>query len=199
MLTFGRAQIDEKDLDVSLKDLWRIAKLPDFARRAAGAVLSLAGDQRVGRLLEVLGEKSVAELWRLTRRARDIAAETLSTWDRLELDVVICPVHATPAIQHEAARDFTLAGSPSMFWNLVNFPAGVVPVTTVRPDEARARHGGGRLEKRASSVDEGSTGLPLGVQVVARPFREEHVLAAMAAIEAAVAGDEGFPRMALTH
>lgn len=194
-----RAQIDEKDLDVALKTLWQITKLPDLARKAAGKGLGFAGERHVGRLLEVLGEKSVAELWKLTRRAREIAAETLSTWDRLDLDVVLCPVHATPAIQHEASRDFTLAGSPAMFWNLVNFPAGVVPVTTVRADETTLRNTarGGRLEKRAASVDEGSAGLPLGVQVVARPFREEHVVAAMSAIERAVSGDEGFPRLPL--
>lgn len=193
-----RAQLDEKDVDVALRTLWRLVRLPDVARKAAARALMLTGEKHVGRLLDAMGEKPVAELWRLTKRARDIAAETLGTWERLGLDVVVCPAHATPALQHEASHDFTLAGSSSMFWNLVNFPAGVVPVTTVRSDETatRATPPRGRLEKRAASVDDGSAGLPIGVQVVARPFREDHVLAAMAAIERVVREAPDFPRYA---
>jgi fatty acid amide hydrolase len=191
------AQIDEKDLDVALRTLWRVTRMPDIARKAAGKALGLTGEKHVGKMLEVLGEKPVAELWRLTKRARDIAAETMSTWDRLGLDVVVCPPHATPALQHEASSDFTLGGSGSMFWNLVNFPAGVVPVTTVRDDEARRANPRGRLEKRAASIDDGSAGLPIGVQVVARPFREDLVLAAMAAVERDVVTRDGFPRIRL--
>lgn len=192
-----RAQIDEKDLDVALRTLWRLTRMPDVARKAAGKALGFTGEKHVGRLLESLGEKTVAELWKLTKRARYIAAETMTTWDRLSLDVVICPPHATPALPHTTSEDFSLGGSGSMFWNVVNFPAGVVPVTTVRPDEASRRAARGRLEKRAAAIDEGSAGLPIGVQVVARPFREDHVLAVMAAIERDASGRESFPRYRL--
>ena len=42
-------------------------------------------------------------------------------------------------------------------------------------------------------VDEASAGLPVGVQVVGRSWRDTDVLAAMRAIEADVSGDDGYP------
>lgn len=45
-----------------------------------------------------------------------------------------------------------------------------------------------------ASVMEGAEGLPLGVQVVARPYREDVTLALMGAIEAHARGREGFPQ-----
>ena len=88
-----------------------------------------------------------------------------------------------------------LAGSPSILWNLTQFPAGVVPVTRVRSGEATARgKGRDRLEKRAVEVDARSAGLPVGVQIVGRPWEEDVVLAAMIAIEEAAAGSRDFPR-----
>jgi fatty acid amide hydrolase len=107
---------------------------------------------------------------------------------------LICPVHATPALPHGLSKDFTLAGSPSMLWNVMQFPAGAVPVTRVRPDETTRENPRDALEKRAAEVDQQSEGLPVGVQVVAQPWEDEVVLAAMMAIEDGVSDKPGFPR-----
>ncbi|KYF52198.1 hypothetical protein BE08_02635 [Sorangium cellulosum] len=109
------------------------------------------------------------------------------------LDVLLCPPYATPALPHAASRDFVLAGSPAMLWNLTQFPAGVVPVTRVRPEEARRERPRDRLEKRAAEVDAKSEGLPVGVQVVGFPYSEHVVLAAMIAIEDELAGEPDRP------
>ncbi len=66
-------------------------------------------------------------------------------------------------------------------------------MTRVREDETRRAAGADALERKAAAVDWGSTGLPAGVQVVGRPWRDHVVLAAMRAIEAEVSRDEGFP------
>jgi Asp-tRNA(Asn)/Glu-tRNA(Gln) amidotransferase A subunit family amidase len=42
------------------------------------------------------------------------------------------------------------------------------------------------MERAATRTEQGSAGLPVGVQVVARPWREHVALAAMRAIEEAV-------------
>jgi len=79
---------------------------------------------------------------------------------------------------------------------MLNFPAGVVPVTKVEPSETSwigplPQDG---IAKRCAEVVRGSEGLPVGVQVVARPYREDVALAVMAAIEAGVQGDVGYPK-----
>ena len=55
--------------------------------------------------------------------------------------------------------------SYASLWNLLGYPAGVVPVTTV-----------------AAAEDQGAAGLPVGVQVAARERREDVVLGLMRAI-----------------
>jgi fatty acid amide hydrolase len=54
----------------------------------------------------------------------------------------------------------------------------------VRPGEESVRAPSTQLsEQTASNVEQGSVGLPVGVQVAARHWREDIVLAVMAAIE----------------
>jgi len=79
-------------------------------------------------------------------------------------------------------------------WNLTQLPAGVVPVTRVRADEAWREPSRDQLERRAAEVDAASAGLPVGVQVVGRAWEEHVVLAAMLAIEAEVRDEPDFPR-----
>ncbi len=181
------------ELDPSLASLMRVAKMPAALRRGAARVAGLGGEPRLERLLRAIGEKSVADLWRITQRLRDFRVLMLQAMAAARVDVLLCPAHATPALPHGASKDFALAGSPSMLWNIVQFPAGSVAVTRVRADEARRERARDRLEKRAALVDEKSVGLPVGVQIVARPWAEHLVLAAMIAIEDELRGREGRP------
>jgi fatty acid amide hydrolase len=70
----------------------------------------------------------------------------------------------------------------------------VVPVTRVRAGETEGEPARDRLDRRARSIDAGSAGLPVAVQVVARPFEEHVALALMQAIECAVRESSDFPR-----
>jgi len=133
-------------------------------------------------------------VWALTARLRRARGDILAQMASAGVDLVLCPVHATPALPHGLARDFTLAGSWSMYWNMAQFPAGVVPVTRVRASETVRLHPADALEKRAAEVDRQSVGLPIGVQVVGRPWDEARVLAAMIAIEDGVQGAPEYPR-----
>lgn len=192
-----RSQLDGKDVDGPLSLLWNLFKLPDVARIAAGRAAIAMGEPHLGNMLLAAGEKRVSTLWALVKQARDIAVAMHASWAEHRFDAIICPPHATPALPLGKSRDFTLGGTFAMHFNLWNVPAGVVPVTTVRADEQQRSARPGRLEKTAAVVDAGSAGLPIGVQVAAAPFREDIVLAVMAAIEAGVRHDEGRPQLVL--
>lgn len=67
---------------------------------------------------------------------------------------------------------------------VAGMPAGVAPVTTVRPGEESDRRAGRDMAIRAAVASEtGSAGLPVGVQVAAPHWREDVVLGVMAALE----------------
>jgi fatty acid amide hydrolase len=187
------ALLDEGDMDIVLKSMHTMATLSDALRKATSRGLELVGEARLCRLIGVTGKKSVADLWRLTAELRRARAAVLHAMDEAGVDVILCPPFATPALPHTCSRDFALAASSSILWNIAELPAGVVPVTRVRSSETRREQPRDRLEKRASEVDRQSAGMPVGVQVVGRPWAEASVLAVMIALEDALAREADRP------
>jgi fatty acid amide hydrolase len=87
-------------------------------------------------------------------------------------------------VKHGATLEVGLAGSYSCLYNLLGWPAGVVPVTRVRQEEETATPRGRDVcDQTARETEKGSAGLPIAVQIAARPWREDIVLGVMAALE----------------
>ena len=83
-------------------------------------------------------------------------------------DIILCPVCAFPAIPHGTSDDPDKyhGFSYTKTWNLTGWPAAVVRCGT----------------------SSGAVRLPIGVQVVARPWREDIALAVAGVVEAATGG-----------
>jgi fatty acid amide hydrolase len=73
-------------------------------------------------------------------------------------------------------------------------PSGTVAASRVRADEESDRPATNEhINKTARHVEHGSTGLPVGVQVLALPGRDDVCLAAMQALEAHFANEPDYP------
>jgi fatty acid amide hydrolase len=189
-----RAALAGGEVDPSLEPLRRVASLPAALRQVAARTARALGQPSLTLLLEAVGEKSVDQLWRITEQLRGYRAVLLEEMDRQGLDALVCPAYATPAFVHGGSKGFTLASSYSILFNVTQLPAGVVPVTRVRPEETTRSPGRDRLVQQAVEVDAKSDGLPVGVQVVGRAWRDHLVLALMQAIEADVSREEDYPK-----
>jgi fatty acid amide hydrolase len=185
-------------VDPVLQPLRRMAGIPDRVRRALAVAARLGLQRNVALMLESMGRKSVGDLWRLTDELRSYRARLLEEMDRAGVDLLLCPPFATPAMLHGGSKNFTLASSYSILFNATQMPAGVVPVTRVREEETERGRDADLLERQAGRVDARSTGLPVGVQIAGRPWRDNEVVAAMLAVETEVSRDEGFPRTPLS-
>uniref|UniRef100_A0A8V1AEF4 Fatty-acid amide hydrolase 1 n=1 Tax=Gallus gallus TaxID=9031 RepID=A0A8V1AEF4_CHICK len=113
--------------------------------------------------------------------------EFIAKWRKQKLDVILCPVLG-PAFNHGYAGKLFAATSYTNLYNVLNFPAGVVPVSTVtRADEEELKHYRGHYEdpwdKRLKEAVEGAVGLPVAVQCVALPWQEELCLRFMKEVE----------------
>jgi fatty acid amide hydrolase len=181
------------EVDPSLEPLRRMASVPGAGRRLVARAARAFGQGSIALMLDAMGAKSAAELWELTDRLRGFRAALVDAMARDGVDVLLCPPYATPALPHGESKNFTLASSYSIVFNAAQMPAGVVPVTRVREGEGARAPGRDALEKQAARVDVASAGLPVGVQVVGRAWRDHEVLAVMRAIESEVASDEGYP------
>lgn len=170
------------------------ALLPKPVRSLLAAILDARGDKRLARTLRSLGEKPVAELWSLTNRRTMLRRAELDAWQNQQLDLVLCPPHTLPAMPLGTSGDLTMTLSYAFRYVMLNFPAGVAPVTRVMENETTRPQTQDTVEKRCAAAELHADGMPVGVQVVAPPYREERVLAAMAAIEDVVSQETLYPR-----
>jgi fatty acid amide hydrolase len=177
-----------------LKRISLMGRVPGVVGRGLGKVLRAVGNRNVAVITEMAGTLSVDELgdW-LARRQQMLRRLAKQFHD--DVDVVVCPPHALPALPHGRFNDMYFASTFTFLANLTGLPAGVVPVTRVQPDEECERSPGlDLMERVVKSCEQGSAGLPVGVQVLAGWWRDDLVLAAMAAIEQRVDG-VGHPRV----
>lgn len=188
-----RAALAGEPPEPAIRAMLGVGRAPAAARPAAARLLRALGEGRIADAFEAGGRRSVRELWRLAARRSALAASEWARWADAGLDAVLCPAGAGPAPQADAPGELSLTFSYYGRYNLVGAPAGVVPATRVRPEEAAAPGGADRVERALARARRGSEGLPVGVQVVARPWREDVLLAVMGAVERAARRSAGFP------
>ena len=180
-----------------LRGLKVMATLPRVVREGLADVAGLLGEPLLETLLDNLGEKSVADLWALTAAMRSYRASVLESMREAGIDALITVPYATAPLPHGMSRNFVIAGSPAMLFNVLQMPAAIVPVTTVRVSETSRSPILGLLDRHAAKVDRKSAGLPVGVQIAGRPWDEATVLALALALEEALATDPERPRLPL--
>jgi fatty acid amide hydrolase len=165
-----------------------------FALRSADGFASykhLLGDDPCERIIAATmrslpGAVSVERYWQLVEKLNQYRHHFLSALDAERFDALLCPPYALPAPTHDSDGSLNVAnaGSYAILANVLGLPAGVAPITRVRPGEESERSvGNNNVERAARAVEMNSAGLPVGVQVMARPWREDIVLALMAALE----------------
>ena len=165
----------------------RMASLPGAVRAPLAGLLKRIGQAHLASTLQsVRGALSVDQYWQLVEERNQYRQRFLTALDAERFDALLCPPYALPAPTHASPGTLNAshAGSDAILYNLLGFPAGVAPITRVHPGEETERSvGKDRVERAARAVEMNSAGLPIGVQVVARPWREDLVLALMEALE----------------
>lgn len=138
-------------------------------------LLSADGGASIKRLLKQAGTKEHTLPWLgLASRVDAVTFDALiMKWARFQstmlsfmkdYDVILCPVNANPAPLHGTTGKDLEAFSYTMTYNMTGWPCAVV--------------------RGGSSLD----GLPIGLQIVARPWREEVALAVAGILEQELGG-----------
>ena len=162
----------------------RMGRVPTRVLRAAGAVAAVAGQEELALAGGNWGRRSVDEYWRLSAERDACVDRFLAAMDRAGVDALLCPPYPLPAIRHGASLNLGPVWTAALLFNLLGMPAGIVPASRVRSGEESDRRRSLRAATAVARASErGSAGLPVGVQVAARHWREDVVLAVMAALE----------------
>jgi len=190
-----RNPIKHDPMEPSVKFILTLASIPGWLRSLlAFAVDHIIRDPITASTMRVVGWKSAGEMTEWTKR-RDAYRQDLNDWFRTHaLDALIAPTSTIPAAKINGTKMVGALSVSTFLYNVLDWPVGVVPVTTVRKGEAikegewkgRAGYSSSLMNevygKKGCYADivEGGEGLPVGVQVVGgKSVGEEGVLAIM--------------------
>ncbi|XP_077784895.1 fatty-acid amide hydrolase 1-like [Podarcis muralis] len=172
--------------DPKAKELVLLAKLPNWFRSLLACIVKPIS-LRISKMLTSINERSVKELWELHTEIEEYCQEFIGEWRRLDLDVVLCPVLG-PAFKIGLPGRLSVGASYTILYNYLDFPAGVVPVTSVtEEDEEELKsfrgHFNDMWDKVFAKAIQGAVGLPVAVQCIALPWQDELCLRFMKEVE----------------
>jgi Asp-tRNA(Asn)/Glu-tRNA(Gln) amidotransferase A subunit family amidase len=181
--------LEGEELHPNYSFLHRTAQIPNWVRPVAAAGLRAAGETRKALLVEAAREKSAYEFWQVTVERDKLKELFLDRWRQVGVDVLLCPANGLPALPHGQSVLLAQACSYDFVFNAFNLPAGTVNVTAVKEDEQRyspKRDVTDSFCAAARNACVGSAGLPVSVQMVGLPWKDETTLGAMRALEHAL-------------
>ncbi|NWH50773.1 FAAH1 hydrolase, partial [Fregata magnificens] len=189
----GRAWLDVFTGDIvdpNLKSQVNCCKIPRLGKKLLALILKPLQFLLLLKLKNVAtisACRSVKEMWNHHHQIEVYRTEFIARWRELRLDVVLCPVLG-PAFTTGYPGKLLTAISSTMLYNVLNFPAGVVPVSTVtEADEEELKLYRGCCDdpwdRTLKQAVAGAVGLPVAVQCVALPWREELCLRLMKEVE----------------
>jgi fatty acid amide hydrolase len=183
--------------DPHIRQLLFTAAIPVWLRGAVISLLDAVGQRRSAATMRRLASGNADAYWQAIGAMLNFRSDLLRSLEAAgggPIDLILCPAYPLPAVRHGANVMMPMPGNYTPLANVTGFPAGVVPVTRVRANEESDRAPSRDLVDRiAHDTERGSAGLPIAVQVIARPWRDHVVLAAMAKIEAAVKMQPDYP------
>ncbi|XP_074858724.1 fatty-acid amide hydrolase 1-like [Carettochelys insculpta] len=170
----------------SMKRFLWLFKVPRPLRLLLSWILKSI-EPRLASILRTMRERSVKELWKLHCETEEYCREFTDKWSRLDLDVMLCPALG-PAFQIGFPGKTSVSTSYSILYNYLDFPAGVVPVTTVTEEDEEElknnkRYCNNLWDEAFVQAIQGAVGLPVAVQCVALPWQEELCLRFMKEVE----------------
>ncbi|NXW81456.1 FAAH1 hydrolase, partial [Alopecoenas beccarii] len=190
----GRAWLDVftgNIVDPSLKSQVNSCKIPWLGKKLLALILKplqfLLLLLKLKHVAMISTCRSVKEMWNHQHEIQAYRTEFITRWMELQLDVVLCPVLGS-AFNTRYPGKLLNAISSTMLYNVLNFPAGVVPVSTVtEADEEELKLYRGCCNDpwdwTLKQAVTGAVGLPVAVQCVALPWQEVLCLRFMKEVE----------------
>ena len=193
---FFKTLLGDEEPIPQVADLLRGTWTHPVLLRVAAWTKEMQGQRHLAHAMRCLGTRSTQDYWSLADARTDFREKFLRSLDEGSFDAVICPPFALPALTHNTCQHLLPAAGYAIVYNVIGAPAGVVSITKVRPDEESDREVTRDMaDITAQAVEQGSSGLPIGVQVVARHWREDVVLAVMGALEDRFRASPDYPAM----
>ncbi len=135
----------------------------------------------------MVGIDSVIGWWDHVEEVSKLRRKVVADWESRGFDAVISPGFALPAIPLYESKKIIGALSYTAIYNLLNFPAGSMPVGSIEKKDTLAPYPVKDLwHLAAKNALRGSEGLPVNIQVATLPYEDEKCLHIMEVVDKAV-------------
>ncbi len=190
-LHFMREGLEGEELVYVYEELNALAGIPTWLRALLSRVGTWLGEHRLINTFATVrtGGANTREFWEICILVETIQQKFLQHFKDHLLDALLLPISPLPAFRHDHSPHLMISASLTFLANMLKWPAGVVPVTLVRPEEehydleALPPNQRDSMARRGRMQVEGSAGLPVGVQVMTRHGEDELCLHVMGEIE----------------
>jgi fatty acid amide hydrolase len=164
---------------------------PRWVQALMRAIVGSCLSQRQVKVMRNIKNHNKFEIDDILRRIQRFQDSFKQRWNEMRLDAMVSPVFQHAAFRKEEAEELGFFVPFLSLWNVLNYPAGVVPVTQVEAGEDSADGGygdsyGDLFTRKIRDSMPGSRGMPLGVQVAAPQWQDEQCLAVMNIISESV-------------
>ncbi|KAK0239322.1 amidase signature domain-containing protein [Armillaria nabsnona] len=195
-------------LDNTLKLVVYGSRVPYPLKALAHFILSkILDDWRAADVIMAAGSKSYSQYskWIEKRQAYN-EMFYMNVWNKYGFDGIIAPVQALPQLLEGGATELSPLVMGTVLYNIVQSSAGCIPVTRVDPEKDMLTEEWTKPSPDKKSILEDQLyrgkkpfydpvpmkGMPVGIQVVAKKWEEEKVLAMMSVVDTALGEDRGF-------
>ncbi|KAM8930075.1 vitamin D3 hydroxylase-associated protein-like isoform 2-T2 [Pelodytes ibericus] len=186
----GTTLVDKFDVDIvdnNLKQQILLYKIPVLVKKIMSFFMRPVFPRIANHVNAHCGVGSVKELWKHNAAIKEYRCQYISEWKKLGMDALLCPMLG-PAFNIGCPGKIFAGFCFTMLFNILNLPAGVLPVTTLTPeDEEELKHYKGYYndpwDKEVIKGMEDGVGLPVAVQCVALQWQEEQCLRLMKEVE----------------
>ncbi|XP_035699504.1 fatty-acid amide hydrolase 1-like isoform X2 [Branchiostoma floridae] len=173
--------------DPRLKAVMPYLTMSYFWRKVVGFLLKPISS-RFARMQSHRLLRTIYDLWQRLVEREDYVREFLAAWEDAGIDVLLCHAYPIPAFKYKGAPALLELANYTSIFNLLNFPAGVVPVTKVTEEDDRllddyTGSDNDIFDRFVRKVTKGAVGMPVAVQCVALPWQEEACLRLMKEVE----------------
>ncbi|XP_035107237.1 vitamin D3 hydroxylase-associated protein-like [Callithrix jacchus] len=188
-------KLDGDIVDPIIKGLVNQLRLPDPIKGFLSWILMYIYPRTSQQFEEIRGVGTPKKLWEQHTAVEEYQQEFIAKWRSLDLDVLLTPVVA-PAFCIGCFSQSPECQSYVSLYNVLDFPVGVVPVTTVTPQDEEELafykgYYGDSSDKHFPEVMSGSVGLPVAVQCIALPWEDELCLRFMKEVDTLVKNQRG--------
>jgi fatty acid amide hydrolase len=177
-----------------MKPNHQLSSIPNALIPLLAGLFNLTNQRHLSKMMLNARRMSGEGLMNLLGDRLAYEASFIAALDAGNYDAIICPAAPVPAVRHGDVGKLADFFGSALLFNTLGLPAGVVPITRVRPAEEESwLDGRDRAEQTAHELMQGSAGLPVAIQVAAPHWREDIVLAVMAVLEKSCRPNPEYP------